>query len=65
MGVYKMGLLISSRGRPTGRVWGGQAPPRGAPTHHWGSEFYIPLPSEGGAVELKAQAQQMVSICSH
>lgn len=49
-----MELLISSTGRPSGRVWGGQALLSEAPTHHWGSEFYIPLPSEGGALELKA-----------
>lgn len=45
--------------------WVGQAPPRETPTVHRGSEFYIPLPIEGGVVEHKAQAQQMVSICSH
>lgn len=55
---------LSQQTDPLGFL-GGAGPPREAPTLHWGSEFYIPLPIKGGVVECKAQAQQMVSICSH
>lgn len=44
----------------------GQAGPAQGSTHPPPDfEFCFPLPSEGGVVELKAQYQQMVSICSH